>query len=190
MNTFIKIQKDFRPNENFWELNPHLIYVKPFSKKYNADPHPDKIQSSKDMWCIVWMIEPDEDENKYYRLSESERLDVCLEFNPAFDVNNEITEDCMKSYPDLCLTVEAQSYKIAKDFLVKRNEFLKTADYNFDTMNSLENAVAKTPKILEDFAKVEREYLQSKNKDSRVRGGRQPTAREKGLIIAPKEDEE
>ncbi len=183
MNSFINIQKDFKPELNFWELNPHLIYVKPFANLYSNDKSKDKTDSSNDMWCILWMAEPDDEVNKYYRIPEDERVGICKEFNSNFDINSQTIIDCINAYPEVCLTPIERSYKTAKDFLSKREKFLKEAEYSFETMTALENAVSKTPKVLEDFAKVEQQYLQTKNKATKIFGGRQQTLREKKQIL-------
>jgi len=183
MNSFINIKKDFNPDLNFWELNPHLIYLKPFSKLYNEDKSKNKESSSKDMWCILWQAEADEEVNKYYRLPEDIKLDVCKEYHNTFELHDPLIQECINAYPEYCLTVIERTYKTAKDFLKKRETFLKNADYNFDTMVPLENAISKTPKILEDFDKVEKLYLQSKNTTNKVYGNRKETLREKGLIM-------
>lgn len=184
MNSFINVKKDFSPELNFWELNPHLIYLKPYSVLYNKDESKNKLQSSKDMWCVLWNAEADEDINKYYRLPEDVKMEVCKEYNSTFDINNVLIQECINAYPEHCLSVIERTYKTAKDFLKKRETFLKNADYNFDTMIPLENAISKTPKILEDFDKVEKLYLQSKNANNKIYGNRKQTLREKGGILS------
>lgn len=60
--------------------------------------------------------------------------------------------------------------------------FLKQAEYNFETMQALDNAIAKTPKLEEDFDKVYQKYLEQQNKKIQLHGGRNQTLREKKLI--------
>lgn len=185
MNTFINIKKDFSPNENFWDLNPHLIYVKPFSTLYNLDDSKDKIKSSKDAWCILWMSDPDEDTNKYYRLPYQDRLEVCQEYNPEFDDSKDIIKTCLEAYPEICLTAIERAYKLEKDQLVKRANFLAEAEYNFETMKSLEYAKGNTYKIYKDFERIEKEYFASKKTENRIFGGRKASPRERGMIRPP-----
>ena len=66
----------------------------------------------------------------------------------------------------------------------KRNQFLKEADYNFETMTAIDNAIAKTPKMEEDFDKIVQKYAEEKNKEIQLYGGRKLTAREKKTIKA------
>jgi len=84
MNNFINIKKSTDPTINFWGLNPHLIYMRPYSILYNMDESKNKEDSSKTMYCIVWIIDPDEDTNKYYRLPEEERIEICKNLQPNF----------------------------------------------------------------------------------------------------------
>ncbi len=182
MKTFINIKKEFKPDQNFWELNPHLRFVKPFSELYSEDDSKNKTKSSKHMWCIFYLSEPDEDINLYYRLDNNEILDVCLKFNPEFDLNDEIILECIREYPEVCLTVIERTLKMTKDLFKKRNVFLKEADYNYETMKEIDNAIAKTPKMEEDFDKIVQKYNETKNVEIQIHGGRKLTAREKKNI--------
>lgn len=184
MNSFINVKKTFDPTINYWELNPHLIYLKPYSVLYNEDKSKDKVNSSKTMWCITWMIDPDEDTNKYFRLNEEQRIEVCTEFHSEFDFNNELVQEIVQAYPEDCLTIIERSLRDTKEFIRKRDKFIKTQEYNFDTMKDLDDAAAKSVKILQDYEKIEKQFLEEKSKGIRIKGGRQQTAREAGRIEA------
>lgn len=182
MNSFINIKKEFSPSENFWDLNPHLIYVKPFSLLYNRDSSKNKEESSKDMWCILWMSEPDEDVNKYYRLPTPDRLEICLEYNSGFNIEDPEIIDCIAAYPEICLTAVERAYKMEKDQLVRRAEFLSGVEYTLDALRDLDYAKGMTYKIYKDFDRIEQEYFASKKSETRIYGGRKQSPREKGLI--------
>jgi hypothetical protein len=184
MNSFINIKKTFDPTINYWELNPHLIYMKPYSTLYNEDKSKDKTESSKTMWCITWLIDPDEDTNKYFRLPEDQRLEICKEFHSSFDYENELIQEIMVSYPEDCLTIIERSLRDTKEFIRKRDKFIKTQDYNLSTMKELDDAAAKTIKIFQDYEKIEKQFLEYKSKGVRIKGGRNQTIRESGRIEA------
>lgn len=190
MNSFINIKKDFNPNMNWWVLNPHMIHVSPFSRLYAEDTSDNKDVSSKHMWCIYFMLEPDELINLYYRLPEDKRYETCRNFNPDFSIENDLILECMTAYPDVCMTLIEQTLKNTKDMFHKRNAFLKTVEYNFDTMTALDNAIAKTPKLEEDFDKVYQKYVEQQNKRVQLHGGRNQTLREKKLIRPETEEDD
>lgn len=183
MNTFININKSYDPNLNFWELNPHLIYVKPYSTLYSNDESKSKKESSNIMWCVLWMIDPNENTNKYFRLPEDQRLEVCKTFYEKFDEKDELVKEIMSRYPEDCLTIIQRVLRNTKEFLRNRDNYIKTTEYNLDTMAALDNAAAKTVKIVEDFAKIEKQFDAEESK-TRILGGRQQTARERGDIKA------
>ena len=169
-------------NKNFWEVNPQLVYMPPFSELYNQDKSKNKEKSSKDMWCIFFMSDPDEDKNKFYRIPEKERLEMLREvFHPDFDTEKETVQLCINKYPYICLSAVERALKDEKDALVKRAKFLASAQYNFDTMKDLDNAYSKTSKIYENFEAVEERFVKQKSQ-SRLKGGRKESASERGLI--------
>jgi len=169
-------------NKNFWEVNPQLTYMSPFSELYQSDKSKNKDRSSRDMWCIFFMSDPDEDKNLFYRIPEKERLEMLMEvFHPKFNLEDELVSKAMEEYPTLCLTAVERALKDEKDALTKRAKFLSTADYDFDTMKDLDNAYSKTSKIYENFEAIEERFIKQKSQ-SRVKGGRRESASEKGLI--------
>ena len=91
-------------NKNFWEVNPQLVYIPPFSELYNKDKSKNKEKSSKNMWRIFFMSDPDEDKNKFYRIPEKERLEMLKEvFHPDFDTEKEMVQLCINKYSYICL---------------------------------------------------------------------------------------
>jgi hypothetical protein len=168
--------------KNFWEANPQLVYMFPFSALYEGDESKDKEVSSKNMWCVYFMCDPDEEENLFYRMSVQERIDMLkVTYNPEFDEVDELIALCVTSYPDICLNAVERALKNEKDALTKRADFLVKADYNFETMKDLDNAFSKTSKIYENFENIEERFLKHKSQ-SRVKGGRNESASEKGHI--------
>lgn len=185
MSSFTNIKKSTDPSVNYWELNPHVIYITPFNQLYENDSK-NKSQSSKDMWCITWLNDSDEEVNKYYRLSKKERLEVCKSFNSKFDENDDLIKECIEKYPYLLLTADELAYKMQKDQLVELSIYLNSLPINEDTVELLVKLKAQMPKIFADFEKVEKQFMKQKG-ESRVRGGRNETIREKNLII-PEDD--
>ncbi len=177
MSSFSSIIKS--QSGNFWELNPHVIYVEPFRDLYDEDKSKNKEQSSKDMWCILWMTDPDEEVNKYYRIPKDERLNICKNFNPAFDPDHPLIQDCLKQYPHLCLTADELAYKLQKDQIIEISTFLSSQEITLETAKDIIDLKSKMPKIYQDFEKVSKMFEKNKS-EQRVFGGRKLTARERG----------
>ncbi len=179
---FVFIDKNYSESENFWGLNPHMIYVEPFSKLYSKDKSKDKNLSSKHLWCIIWMSDPDEEINKYYRIPFDERLQVCKNFNPDFKIDDKLISECMEKYSFLCMSADERAYKLQKDQLIELSTFLSSQEINMETVKDLIDLKAKMPKIYQDFEKIEKLFIRVKN-ENRIYGDRKPTARERNLIM-------
>lgn len=181
MNSFSNINKS--QSGNFWELNPHMIYVEPFSNLYLLDKSKNKEDSSKDMWCVLWMTDPDEEVNKYYRvLDKQERLNICTAFNPKFDIEHPQIKECLERYPFLCLTADELAYKLQKDQLIEITQFLATQTIGMDNVKEIIDLKAKMPKIYQDFEKIDKLFHKNKS-ENRVWGNRKLNARETGKIL-------
>jgi len=181
MSSFSTINKS--QSGNFWELNPHMVHVSPFSDIYQADKSKTKEQSSKDMWCVFWLTDPDEDSNKYYRIvDKDERLDICKSFNPSFDPEHPLIQEALEKYPFLCLTADELAYKLQKDQLIEISQFLSKQPISLETVSEIIKLKSQMPKIYQDFEKVDKLFQKNKS-ESRVWGNRKQTAREKGTIL-------
>lgn len=175
--TIIKTQSG-----NFWDLNPHMIYIEPFHSLYLSDTTKDKDKSSKDMWCILWLTDPDEEVNKYYRIaSKDERLEICKNFHPDFDPEHPLVEEALIKYPHLCLTADELAYKLQKDQLIEISQFLSSQTIGMDNIKEIIDLKAKMPKIYQDFEKIDKIFHKNKS-EQRVWGNRKLTAREKGNL--------
>lgn len=181
MSSFATINKT--QSGNFWDLNPHMIYVEPFSDMYQADKSKGKEQSSKDMWCVLWLSDPDEEVNKYYRIADpDERLRICTNFNPQFDNEHPLIQEAVKKYPFLCMDAIERSYKLDKDQLIQISTFLSTQPITLENAKEIIDLKAKLPKIYQDFDKLDKMFQKNKS-EQRIFGGRKQTARERGIIM-------
>jgi hypothetical protein len=185
---------------NFWKLNPQLQFIKPFDKLYNIDDSLNKQESSKTMWCIVFMSDPDEETNKFFRIPHLERYEMLKEtFHSLFNLEEEITKECYYAYPDLCLTAAQRALKDEKEMLIKRATFIKEQEYTLDkyelvpmgqrmvrvtlpgTAKQLDTMHKATKSIMDNFKIIESEFFAEKSK-SQLKGDRQESKSEKGEI--------
>lgn len=181
MSSFSSINKS--QSGNFWQLNPHIKYVEPFSLMYKKDKTRDKESSSNDMWCVLWMTDPDEDCNKYYRiLDKDERLQICKNFNKDFNPENQLIKEALERYPFLCLTADELAYKLQKDQLIEISLFLSKQEITLESAGEIIKLKASMPKIYLDFEKTDKMFKTNKS-EARVWGNRKQTAREKGSIL-------
>ena len=181
MNSFSTINKD--STGNFWQLNPHIKHVEPFSSLYSKDKSKSKEDSSSDMWCVLWMTDPDEEANKFYRIvDKEERLQVCKDFHKKFDPEHPLIIEAMEKYPFLCMTADELAYKLQKDQLIEISLFLSRQEINLTSAKEIIELKAKMPKIYQDFEKIDKMFKTNKS-EQRIFGGRKQTAREKGHIV-------
>lgn len=179
MSSFSTINKS--QSGNFWVLNPHIRYVEPFASLYAKDKSKSREQSSNDMWCVLWMTDPDEEVNKYYRIEKDERLQICKEFNKGFDPNHPLIKEALEKYPYLCLTADELAYKLQKDQLIEISQFLSKQEITLESIGEIIKLKASMPKIYQDFEKIDKMFKTNKS-EQRIFGGRKQTAREKGHI--------
>lgn len=202
--SFTNIKKDFDPNQNFWEINPQLTMYKPFSRLYKRDKSKNREISSKEMWMIMFLCDPDDSVNKFARIPYSERLAMLKEeYYEDFNEEDEDIAECLDKYPAECLSAVERAFKEEVDSLVKRARFIKNSEYTFDdverdhngnvifisgkpmvrkgTATDLDRMRANTKKIYEQYEEVENSFIKERN-EARVVGGRKESLSERGEI--------
>lgn len=176
--TFISIQKNFDIQNNFWELNPQLAVMYPYSLLYG------KKNGSEMMWCIFFMSDPDPTVNKFAHFGSEETFNKLVESGYA---NVKFKEDadfvkCLDSYPFDIMTAAELTLKTEIESLKSRNRILdslqKRALMSIDTepdketimmLNTLQKDASK---IYENYENAKAKFLEEK-KQGKVRNSSQ-----------------
>lgn len=188
--SFVNVDKAYRPDSNFWELNPQLAIMPPFDKLYKEDDGGDL--SSKKMWCIFFMSDPDEDDNKFYRVPIRERKEMLREvWCPEIDWEDEVIQECLTRYPYVCLTTLQRDLKEQKEMLIRINKYLDDLPLTIDTSDGKTKIpgtitqitkAKKELKVIYDYILQLEEQVSGEKSKTQVYGGRQETFSEQKLI--------
>lgn len=186
---------------NFWEYNPQLKYLEPFKTLHDEDTSKKKVESSKTMWCI-WMLEDPNYENKVFQQLDQDKDEVVKNYHPKFDRDEKNTQAVIAIYDNTCLSAVGRSYKGEVRSMVERGVVLTTTAYTFDTYDidpitkrqktvkgtsaDLDRMRLMTSKIMEGYEKIEKAFREEQV-GARVAGGRNETMREKGRLRQIKE---
>jgi hypothetical protein len=196
----LNITKYTDPEDDWWVLNPQTKYIPPFSELFKRGG-----LSSRDMWTIFFLCDPDEKINKFYTTSFDKRLEVLTStYHPEFNVDDELIQRCMKAYPEECLTALGRMYKMEKDSMIDRGHLLATTPYVFDTVETdpkgatiyvqgrpmirkgnakdLDAMRGNTTKIMAAYIQLEKQFEEEKS-NLRIHGGRRENIREKDGLI-------
>lgn len=190
------LNKSFSTDDNFWVNNSQLTIMSPFSYLYKRDKSKDKTKSSKEMYCVIFMCEPDPEVNKFFRIPRKERIKILQEeYLSSFDVEDEAIMDCLVQYPVLCMSAVERALKEEVETMQQRAEMFRDTEYTLDktefdsggksflmkgTATQLDNLRSKTPKIYENYEKLEAKFLKTKE-DARLYGGRKKSKSENKL---------
>jgi len=193
---FDVLAKDF----NFWQLNPQLALMKPFSALYNRDTTKGKEISSKEISVVFFMCEVDDEVNKFARIPKQDRLAMLKEtFYADIDIEDPLIVQCMDEYPMLAMSAIERALKEEIDSMVQRARFIEETqrtNYTLDdlvpignnrwinkkgTATQLDAMRKNTPAIYKNYEKLEEQFLEFK-KSSRVKGGRKESLAERGIL--------
>jgi len=199
----VNVTKYSDPEDNWWILNPQMKYMAPFCELYKRDQGGAK--SSKDMWCIFFLADPDEELNKFYRMSLELRLEMLIsEYHAEFDLDDVLITECIQAYPDAALTAVGRAYKLEKDSFIARGMLLSSTPYTFDEVardkqgaiiyvagkpmiikgnaKDLDYMRGNTGKIMQQYKNIDKMFYDEK-KALRIFGGRNESIVEKGDLL-------
>jgi len=202
MNTSLS-NYPINPNINYWEANPQVQYIKPFNKVYDLDEGGEI--SSKYMYVVTFMCDPDDQENKYFRMSEKVRRKNLANYFSDVDWDLRVFRDALSAYPFECMDTVQRALKDELESVKTRTKLISETPYTLDgymlddlkemvldksgkpipikgTWKNLDDMRKSTAKIYDDLDKTMDKYTSKKADEVRVRGGRKQTPHEKGLI--------
>lgn len=179
---------------NFWENNPQFKIYSPFSLLYEKDKSKNKEFSSRQMWTIFFMCDPDEDDNIFYRITSNERKVMLSEtFVKDLDWDDPTFVKCLESYPIECMTAVQRAYAEEKNQLQKRAKLISDTELTLDSTEFLGDKVIVVKgtatqinmlqkdslSIYQKYQKIEEEFIKEKQ-SLRAKGGSKLTKSEKG----------
>jgi hypothetical protein len=176
----IRLNVNFTPTTNFWDINPQVGLITPFRRL--RDKYGDE-ESSKYMWTIFFFCHPNEEENLLFRYPEEERKSyITKNYFQEIDWNCVYFLDAMDEYPFHLQTAIERALREEKDSLISRAKFLKNAEYDLKSARVLDTMRSSTKKIYEGLDETIKKYTESVEESGEVWGGRNETAAERGQM--------
>jgi len=182
--------------------NPHLQYIEPYKTLFSRDKSKDKRKASNEFYAIYIMCSPDEDTNKWIKLSEEKRKEiVALSFK--VDWEDKVIKQCIEDYPTKCMSFAEVTLKTIRDKLAERDKFLKSTPYTTDIYardvngnyiskgntflvdkmapEKIDVMIKATSALYKELAEAEATFKLEKE-NLQIRGGRRPTDAETGEL--------
>lgn len=211
MYRFLVIKPKFDIDAPFWEDNPWIKYISPFKDLYDRDDSKDKSISSKEAYCI-WLYCDPSYQNKIGKMEEKAKRDAIKAYYSDFDFEDEIINQCINVYSNICLTPAARAFKIEEESLLRRAKFIDEAEYTFPEIAKDEKGrtiyaggrpvmIPGTAKEIDSMRKlsldlfkkysiIKKEFEEEQNAEGQMFGGGERTLMDEGGLIAIKDDDE
>ena len=173
------ILNSFDTKDNFWKVNKQLVIPEEFeSFRYN-DRSKDKDESSKIMWAIALLLDPD---SRFKRLKLQDRKSLIAK---DFLKNEKFTwdkyRDIILLYEKLILTPAQRQLMIWEQKLDEKTELMSVTTYDLDNAEILEKLLSSNSKLFGELERI-KEQLEREEDGGVVKGGSQESATEKGEI--------
>jgi hypothetical protein len=177
----INVSKIFDIENNFWDQNPHMKILEPFSRLFKRDKSKNATNSSKEMWCIFLYQDPHPSKNPLYNLPPEDRKEQIKDGFYPIDWEDKDIKVCMEAWTEKCLTDVERNFKGWRDKLVERDKFLACQPYDLDNGDALDRMLSNTKKLWDAYKSARDEMLQEENKLV-GKGQRKMTVSEKAVL--------
>lgn len=183
---------------NYWSLNTAIKTVAVFNHYYKSDKSKDKKESSKIMWAIALLIDPNE-KNPWKNTNPIEKKKlIATEYlnNPDFNWEDPKIQELILNYKNRCLTVAEKALIEFEEKLADRANFLSNAEYTFDyyeedergklrlmrgTATQLDKMMTDTKKIYDHLELIKQQLIEE-SINTVGKAGAVESASESGLI--------
>ncbi len=165
------IVNSFTVTANFWEVNPQLVVV--FKDVYDTDKSKGKVNSSKNMWTIALIYDP---ESKFKNLPLEDRIKI-IEENFCKIENIGIID----KYKEL-VTTPAQRHLIQwNNVMEEKSKLLSTLKYDIDSWEVIEKMLIGNTKLYAELERIQ-DMLSKEGEEGIGRGGSVESASESKFI--------
>ena len=173
------ILNNFETNNNFWKANKQLTIPEEFETFRYNDRSRDKEESSKIMWAIALLLDPD---SKFKRLRLQDRKSlIAKDFLKNEKFQWEKYKDIILFYEKLILTPAQRQLAELEGKLDERTEFLNNTPYNEESYEMIEKIRKNTSDWYNDLERI-KDQLEREADGGIVQGGAEESASEKGDI--------
>jgi len=167
------LSKNWNSDENYWMLNPMIKSIKVFRDFHDNDKSKSKENSSKIMWAIAMLIDPN-DQNPWRNLlySDKEKF-IASDFVQDKKFKWEDYRHLIDEYEMRCITIAERELIELEKKLIERARFIRDTPYSVDYMEEDENGrfklVKGTAKQLDDLLlNTEKIYKNIENIKERI----------------------
>ena len=201
----VQINPPFDIEVNFWKNNKQLKHIEPYKTLHDLDDGGE--MSSKTMWCVWLMLDPNYD-NKIGKIKDiKERKSAILSYNPTLDFEDKLFNDVLTAYPQDCLTPAAKAFQKEQETLVKLadeiQQYLSDNKLTFDqeidtgrgtrilkgTATQAVDMKTKVAKLYPIFDNIKKQFEEEQSQ-IRIYGGGKETAMESNSLMNLNEEVE
>ena len=173
------ILNNFDTKANFWQINPQLCIMEPLKTLYDADKSKSKEDSSKIMWAIALIVDP---ESKFFNLPLDQRRKLISKDylqNPKFNFDD--YKEHARFYELLSITPAKRQLVIWNTKLDEKTSLLEKMVYSVENAEFLEKLLASNSKLYSELERIS-EQLVKEGEFGIVKGGSEESISEKGEI--------
>lgn len=175
----MSIVNNFSTDANFWDANPMLKLPLPFKELYDEDKSKNKNKSSRIMWAIALVYDP---ESKFINLPLPTRmLLVRDEFIGDTEFNFEDYLDQRTMYEELVLTPARRQLVEWNRIMDEKSALLRSMRYTKETWEMIEKMLISNVKLYDELERIS-ESLEKEGNEGQVKGGAVESASESKLI--------
>ena len=174
----MQILNNFDTEANFWKINPQLVFPKEFSNLRGKDKSRDKKISSKIMWGITLLLDPD---SKFSNIPFNDRKKmIARDYLQEKNFKWEGYKEAIGLYEKLILSPAKRQVNIWNKKMDEKTEYLESLTYEEDS-ETIEKLLTTNAKLYAELDRITKQ-LEKEESEGITKGGVEESAVEKGVL--------
>ena len=173
------IINSFNLKANFWSNNPQLITI--FNDIYEKDTSKDKDRTSKVMWAIALLVDPN-DNNSYRNMLYEDKLKILSEnYIKEKNFNWVVYDDVIERYKKYVLTKTEYTILVMERKLEERLQLLNDTTLtlqNAELLDKLQINISKLKAEIKNLHKL----LKDDDSNVKIKGDKKVGLLDSGLL--------
>lgn len=173
------IINSFNSTANFWKNNPQLIIM--FKQFYDKDTTTDKERSSKIMWAIALLVDPN-DNNSFRNMKYDDKLEI-IKQNYLNEKNFSWVKyaDIIEEYKANVLTKSELALHVMERKLEERIKLINDTPLTLDNAELLDKIQLNMTKIKKEIKDFER-LIKDEDSSITTKGNKKVGLMDSGLL--------
>lgn len=166
----MKVIESWEINDNFWKINPQLVFPEAFNKIFRSDTSKNKVKSSQLMWAIALYCDVD---SKYRQVSDKEKKTlIATDYLKAPDFPWDDFKEQIEAW-EMFKPVAIRQLMEWERFMNEKTIYMRELKYDANNRKDIEEMLLSNTKLYKEYEDIKKRIAEIENAGTLEGGGQE-----------------